>query len=57
MGYMIRQIAADRTLCAELTVDIVVGKRFVLYGVLLNALETVNYMDSGLAYENRGIVC
>ena len=24
-------------------------KRFVLYGVLLNALEKINYMDSGLA--------
>jgi hypothetical protein len=28
---------------------IVIGKRFVLYGVLLNALEKVNHMDSGLA--------
>ena len=28
---------------------IVIGKRFVLYGVLLNVLEKVNYKDSDLA--------
>ena len=45
-GYLLRILLMPLTGQHDV---IEIGKRFVLYGVLLNALEKVNYMDSGLA--------